>query len=479
MLAGSDLATDLRQNAFGIVIGAACALLLALVFAKRGPGAALTPVALLAAVLLVTNVRAAVATSVLLILVVPSTEFFVVTQLGVPRVALLLPAAALVISPAFRPRFALTDAVVIGFAVFITVSSVFVGSTLQLLLLTLVPLAFYGVGRCIGGRPLVTAVLWAITVGAVLGSLTVLYEYVYAHHALFTDATTYYWNAAESKIFRPGGVYTSPPGASLMLAMAAPAILALAMTTTGPQRRFVIGAFAIVVAGIAVTFTRGGYIALLAACVGFFLLAFSGSARRRFIFVAVAAAVAIIVLIPTWSSTTWFQEGVARAGTFTARQSYWDLAFPVIGESMPSIIFGHGFNSLLLARPELGGHAISGSVIASPVLIDRGPHNQYILTLLETGALGLLLFLAWLVVPLVRGIVQSIKAQDEWTRAVSAGFAMAIVAFIAMCLVGDQLRYVPSVMFVALITGILQSLTQSTPRRSGPVSERVGAEPTR
>lgn len=454
----------LGESVVGPLIGALCALILAYVFIHKGIGLAVAPVALLIAVLLMTNLSAAVSASIFLILVVPSTVFFGLPQLGVARVALLLPAGALLLRAPFRPRFAAADAAIVGFAALVTVSSLLDGSSLRLLLLTLVPLAFYGLGRLLGARETVVAALWAITIAAPLGALTVIYEYVYVHHPLFSDPSDYSWNSSDVTLFRPGGVYLSPPGASVMLAMATPPMLAMAWINRGRRRAAVVVGLAIVVTGVAVTFTRGGYISLLAACTGFCLLAFSGSARRRFMFFAAAAAVAVVVLIPTWSSTAWFQEGVARGGTFAARQGYWQLAFPLIGDPPSALIFGHGFNSLLLARPELGGHAIAGVVAASPDLITHGAHNQYILTLLETGIVGLLLFLAWLVLPLARGIRKSIQSQDRWTRAVAAALAMSVLAFMVMSLVGDLLRYVPGVVFIALITGMLQSFTQSAPK---------------
>ncbi len=455
------------------------ALVLGYLVATRGLATALLPLAFVTAVFLVINLKWAIATSILLVLVVPHTAFLGIPQLGVPRVALLLPLTALFVSPVFRPKLAWADAALVGFLVFIPLSALINGSSLNLILPTYVSLGFYFVGRLIGVRQIARLVLWTIAVAASIGALTVIYEARYGE-LMFTDPSNYYWTTQDVGGFRPGGVYTSPPGASLMLAMAAPPMLALAVLSHGTRRALVVAGLAIVVAAVALTLTRGGYLALVVGCVGFCLLVFRGRARRRFILGAsVIVATAALFLVPTWSDMAWFQESVTRDGTFEAREGYWRLALPLIGDSPATLSFGHGYNAFLLARPESGSHAIPGTAGVAQDLISYGTHNQFINTLLETGVIGFVLLFTWLIAPVVKGIKNTRQKSDPWSAVTSAAFAMSIVAFLVMCFVGDQLRYVPGVAFVALLAGVLQSLAgDSAKARAGtPASTRGDAWP--
>ena len=87
--------------------------------------------------------------------------------------------------------------------------------TVHIALGEVIPLGFYLGARAIPHRrftAFMTLTLFAGTVGA----LTVIYEFARGH-PIFTDPTKYLWNTLPGGLFRPGGIFGSPPGAATIL----------------------------------------------------------------------------------------------------------------------------------------------------------------------------------------------------------------------------------------------------------------------
>jgi O-antigen ligase len=66
-----------------------------------------------------------------------------------------------------------------------------------------------------------------------------------------------------------------------------------------------------------------------------------------------------------------------------------------------------------------------------------GPHNFYLLTLAERGAVGLATFLALLLLLLVRGVRTAITAPDPRLRAAAVGLSGGLLFMAAHAMVGD------------------------------------------
>ncbi len=335
----------------------------------------------------------------------------------------------------------------------------------------LVPLAFYGAARQYGmahGR----LFLWVLLVSGALASLTVWFEALFWHRPLFVDPNNYSWIGGGKFIFRPAGVFGTPPGASAELAMISISGLPLFGSTSGARRVGVSLCLAVSIGALLLTFTRGGMIAF---AIGLTLYAaFLGSASTVKIVYGgmILLLIGIVLVLPRVSAAGWYQKGVLRGGAFTGRQTYWANAWPVIANSPKHLIVGHGINSLLVGTQLPGQQA--PDIAASPTLGTLSPHNQYIRTLVEQGVLGLTLLGLWLGGAIVKGSI-SVWRSGPMRRSIAAATA-ATAAFAVISFVDDTLRHPPGFAVVALLTGLLVTWTgtRSAGGRAGalPQTER-------
>lgn len=331
---------------------------------------------------------------------------------------------------------------------------------------TVLPLVFYFAARLAGGRA-ARALLWTLVIAAALASFSLFYEFARGS-AVFVSPSTYNWSGgAGQTIFRPGGVFGSPPAAITVLAMAALVGIALWGETAGRRRTLLCGCLALIVAGGLVTFTRAGWIGFAAGLLSFVvLLRWKAGVRLPRVGVAImaAAGVAILVALPAISQTSVFRLGVTRGGTFAVRESYWSLALPLVGDTPGHLLFGRGLNSMVVGtRPDLGG--LDASIADAPDLIADGTHNQYIRTLLEQGVVGLGLSILWLGGVLILAVRRmGSLARDD--RRLVAGLAAATLSFLVVSLADNTFRDPNSLAIIALLTGLLVSLCKPPRRRA-------------
>jgi hypothetical protein len=326
----------------------------------------------------------------------------------------------------------------------------------------LLPCAFYVAARTLSPERIWQA-LWVIAGAGVIGASSVLYEFFVTKAPLFVPSSEYLWNSSAETIFRPGGVYGSPPGAVVVLTMTVLCTLPLIARHRGLARVAAAGCIAFSTAGAVATFTRAGLIGLAAGFVVYSFLSGSRalSPRRVLVGATVVTVLLATVVLPKLETNTFFQQGVIRPGNLTERGSYWSLAAPLIVESRLHLAVGHGFNSLIVGRPGVDG-TIGAGLSASPTLSKIGPHNQYVRTLLELGLIGSALMLVWLVGAPARAAARVRGAPA--LRPVVAGLAGAVAAFMVAAFANDALRHPPSVAMAALVTGMLVALSMAPAR---------------
>ncbi|MBV9803207.1 MAG: O-antigen ligase family protein [Solirubrobacterales bacterium] len=325
---------------------------------------------------------------------------------------------------------------------------------------TEVPLIFYVAGRIVAPRDSRTVLLTLVGATA-LASLSLFYEFAHGS-PVFQDPNSYYWSShGGAAIFRPGGLFGSPPAAVTITSMVALVAVSFFRQTTGRRRALLGAAITVMIAGGFLTFTRAGWIGFGVGVLTYFaILRWRGRIRLpRWLRIVPVAAVAVVLALPALSQTSWFQLGVKRGGTLTVRESYWTLAKRLILDSPEHLLVGRGLNSLETgARTDLGG--VTADIAATPDLTINGAHNQYIRTLLEQGIVGLALVLLW-VGGTVAVVMRRVSRLPASRRPVVAALAGAFVSFLVISLADTNLRDTVSFSIVSLLTGITITLCTS------------------
>jgi O-antigen ligase len=354
------------------------------------------------------------------------------------------------------------DWIVVVFLLSAFVSWAVFGGSLKTTINTILPISFYFAARGLS-RERVWSILWVVLGAGALAALTVLYEGLVVGSAVFISPDQYLWNASGQALFRPGGVFASPPGAVSVLAMTSICGLAVIARARGTQRMLAIVLTLICVAGAIDTFTRAGYIGIAAGATAYVFLARSTvfTPRRFLILAGTVAVIFSVVFLPALSTATWYQQGVLRKGNLAIRESYWTLAKPLITDSPQDLVFGHGIDSLT-SQSSTGGPSvgISQSLSTSPTLTTIGPHNQFVRILLEQGLVGILLVAGWLGGACIAAIARVRTVAPE-LRPVIAALVGATISFVLVASANDSMRHPPSLALIALVTGMLVTITAS------------------
>lgn len=401
-----------------------------------------------------------------LIAVVPYWWTIGSNQLSIPRAALLVGAAGLVVGFARGVRVRWPDLALVGLAaVFVLSFDPALGVPRGILIETIAALGFYGLGRLAGTPATSRLVLWALAIGGGLGAITVLFEYFVTQAPLVSDSSQYGWQQDAVYIYRPGGVYGSPPGAVVALAMTTICALPLIGMERHWRRWAAIALFVLGTAGVILTFTRAGWIGFAAAAVAYAVLSADQVGRRAKALLGGALALGVVLLLalPSLSGTEVYQKGVNREGTLQAREGYWQLALPLAGDSPSHLVLGRGFSALLSGD---SGGAIDLGLMAAPQVTISGTHNQYVKTVVEHGIVGLALLLAWLGGAFAIAARQARRSAGD-VRRMSAALAAATASFMIDSLANDTFRDAQTIALVALIAGLGVTVGAVQRKRAG------------
>lgn len=323
---------------------------------------------------------------------------------------------------------------------------------------TVTPFAFYFAARLLTGPGRsARRLLWLVTAAGALASLTLMYEYAKGT-ALFINASTYLWNSGSGSIFRPGGVYGSPPAAVTVLAMVALVGIPLLSETTGRRRAGLFVCLALVIGGGFLTFTRAGWIGCGAGLLVYVcILKWRGGVQLpRWLPAVPVIGLLFLAALPALSQTSWFRFGVSRGQTFQFRKTYWSVSEQMITDSPVHLLFGRGLTSLTAAvEPALGG--VQASLAEIPGPLTRTTHNQYLQTLLEQGVVGLTLYLLWLVGTLALGLRRLRRLPVTESRIV-AGLLGATISFVIASYADSSFREDNALVVVAVLTGLTVSM---------------------
>jgi len=220
-----------------------------------------------------------------------------------------------------------------------------------------------------------------ITAGVVL-AFVMLYESLILKEPLFVspDLVQYPWLENEFNVFRAGGMTGSAPQAGLILGIIFFLACGRYVKSRGTLKIPYLTACTVILLAIFITYTRATWFAVL----GGSLLYSYFTNRRKFILylIVLLIAGAAVFLVPPDISDDLLAKGITRPGTLISRFAFWQEAFDIYTSSLKNMIFGIGY---------LGSREID--ITRSLLLEEVGTHCYYLTILLETGIIGLFLFL--------------------------------------------------------------------------------------
>ncbi len=441
------------------------AIILAYILVRRSATPAFALVLVPGVVWLLTRSYGGLVLGIALVLVLPYWMTVGAAQASVLRLASAAAIAGVFVGRPVKPRP--TD-YALGAYVAITV----LGWLLQynaphaghVLSIELTPLAFYLAARALPHDRLRLIMLLTVFAGTI-GALSVLYEYARGN-TVFADPTAYAWKATSGTIFRPGGIFGSPPGASTVLCVVILFGVGAWRTTRGNLRVVTAGCVAVCSLALLLTYTRAAFIALAVASIVFLWLLRSPMLRlSRLLVCALALALLLLIALPRLESSSVFQQGIVRPGQLTARESYWSLALPIVFSNPHTFLVGVGTTAL--ETPAISSTAPIASQLAdAPQVFTNSLHSQYVTTLVEQGVLGLLLLCVFLVIPALTAGRRARTSRDP----LYAGLAASITAIAVVMAVDTALLHGPSFALLMVAAGLAGSATNPQPIRAMPVS---------
>lgn len=402
---------------------------------------------------------------VIMILTLPSWQTLGSAQFGVARLASVAVAISFLLAGGVRPRWPdctlalLLAIIVLGWL--LQYDEPHVGRFVQGML---TPVGFYLGARALPVERLPSLLVTVLFAGTV-GALTVLLEYS-AGHLIFIPTSDW---IGPHEIFRPGGIFGSPPSASTAMCVVILFGVAGLRYVRGATKTLAIISLFICTLALIATFTRAALIAGAVGLVVFLWLARSPLLRPiRLAWCAAVLAGLVLLVLPSLEKNSTFEQGIVRPGTFAARESYWQLAVPVATASTHNFVFGIGTGALETAGRFIDDPTQS-EVAVTPQAFEISLHNEYVTMLVEQGVVGLgalALFLISIFVPVAR-------AARARTDPALAAVAAAIVAVAIVMTVDTAFFDTPSFAIIMLTAGIAVAVGGSGVRprhklRSGP-----------
>lgn len=449
-------------------------VVLAYVLVRHSPAMAMALVFLPVIVWLLSRSNGGLVLGIVLVLVLPSWKTLGSAQTDVLRVASFAAATTLLFSRRMRPS-------PIDWAVGIFAAVLILGWILQydqlhagrVLSQELTPVGFY-----IGARAIqparVRSVFIVVLIAGTVGALTVLYEFA-AHHVVFSDPAAYNWKASSQTIFRPGGIFGSPPAASTAMSFVIMFGLACRRLLRGRRRLGATICVAICALALVLTFTRAG---IIGAALGAILYLWSvRSSILRPLRVAWFAGVVTIVLVlvlPSIQTSTSFQKEFVRANNVTGRVNYWSAALPVVTASTHNLIFGIGTTAL--ETPFISSSApINAQVAATPTMFTDSLHSQYMTSLVEGGLIGIAAVVLLLLAPFIASLRRARARQDP----LAASLAASILAMGVVMTADTAFLVGTSFAMLMLTVGLAATITSAHETEDGHNHKAVLADATR
>lgn len=213
-----------------------------------------------------------------------------------------------------------------------------------------------------------------------------------------------------------GSVFGDPNDMALFLVMMAPIALCLALGQRGILKKVICLTLVVLyVAGISVTYSRGGFLGLVAISL---VLAWKLGRRRRFVVLG-SLIFAILTFMTFAPGNYWlrmlsiFVPSLDPHGSATARK---DLLFAGFKNVVANPVFGLGMGNY---------HLVSARSFVN--------HNAYLEVATELGLFALCMYIAFMIAPIRRlsAIERSTqpRSDDSWFFYLSIGLQASIVGY--------------------------------------------------
>jgi len=235
----------------------------------------------------------------------------------------------------------------------------------------------------------------------------------------------------------------NPNNDAMAWAMLLPFVFAAVVTVKSDGRRVILlGILLLVVAAFALTYSRAGYVALLAGA-GIFVL----MAAPRLVPVGIVLLLLALPFIPAGIMSRLLTIGQDTSSQY--RFQIWEGVFGMLEDFW---VRGIGMGPVAFVR-------IYRSYAHPAALRTMHAHNQFLDIIAHSGIGALLAFLAYLFRLFKRGIASHMASEDrEYKIYMAAGIA-ALVVFIAFG-VGEYVWFHPRVMLVFwMVAGLISAMS--------------------
>jgi len=396
---------------------------------------------------------------------VPASVAFGPSAASAFRLAVLAALAYLALDKILRghmgPRFIWTDWALVAYITLIFGRGIVwnEGSSTKFVIDAIIPFTLYFLARRLPPAELRKAI-WVMLAAATVGGLSVLFEYLVLHHPIAVAAEQYRWSDLVNSIYRPGGVYLSPPGASTVLGAALLASAPLWLGAPSRERNIARACASIVLVGNIVTFTRAPLVGLGVGVILLILLTTSTPrAAFRLGLLLTAAGSFLFIVVPTIESNLFFQQAFVRAGNYSVRENYWRDSLPVAFTSLQVTLFGHGAELISTVRHSGPTVSIPADIASVPLITGIGPHNQFVFTLIELGLAGLVSYVAWLGGSILLLVKRALSSPPN-ARLLQVGLAGALAVFLTG-LWANEMHYPMTLLPMAIIAGMARAALES------------------
>jgi O-antigen ligase len=257
-------------------------------------------------------------------------------------------------------------------------------------------------------------------------------------------------NILDSNVLRYPSYFQDPQMFSQFLAMSS--FLFLVKVTDNTKQQNLNYAFFIVI--IFVIFLSGGRSGFLGLCVGMLVVFISGKNKFRFFIVSCCAIIYLgIIFFPGYFSMFNRRETYDEA--LLVRQKIWAEVFTTFAHN-PILGIGTGNYGNYV---EL--HSLDGYYVIDGEMVYYGTENGYLKILVETGILGFIVSLSFILIPIIKAVISYVRKVNNYNVFYVIGAIISwMTAFSTLYTLSDKRTLV-------LLTSLICILIVSSKRIEG------------